>query len=98
MNLPYKKAPCKHCPFRKDTLKNWLRYRIVEILKQKSFICHKTIGEDAQQCAGHMILKGDDNIFVKTANRYNVVLELNNQDIVFDSEADCIAHHGGGLE
>lgn len=91
MNLPYVKKPCKECPFKKDTLKHWLgKYRISEILKQTSFVCHKKTN---LQCSGHMQLLGSKNNFVELADRLNIKLNLIGSNLIFDSESDCIDHH-----
>ena len=75
MKTPIVKKPCKDCPFRKDTLKGWLgEDRMTEFLNADSFICHKTTGgtlRDRKQCAGHMLMKGHENAFVRHAARMN---------------------------
>lgn len=97
--LPYVKKPCKNCPFKKDTMRGWLgKERMTEILGDDSFVCHKTTqGEmkDRRQCAGHMIMKGEDNMFVALAQRIGQPVQLGGQDQVFDSKQDCIDHHSG---
>ena len=97
--LPYVSSPCKDCPFKKDTLRGWLgKERMEEILAQDSFVCHKTTAKemkDRRQCAGHMIMKGDENQFVQLAARFGTPVELSGQEQVFDSEEDCINHHSG---
>ena len=91
MKLPYVKKPCKDCPFRKDSLKGWLgQDRIAEILKQPSFVCHKN---NELQCAGHMIIKGQDNNFVELASRMNINLDLSGNELVFGSKTECIEQH-----
>lgn len=93
MNLPYCKTPCKDCPFRKDSLKGWLgSNRIIEILNQDSFTCHKT--NKTLQCAGHMITLGDYNVFVRTAEKMNIPIMLRGQELVFNNQLDLIKHHG----
>lgn len=61
-------APCKSCPFKKDTLKGWLgESRAEDLVKsiiheEKTFSCHKTTGvlgnepKDTQMCAGALLL------------------------------------------
>jgi len=75
-------------------MKGWLgEKRIREILSADTFVCHKTTGgkiEDRLQCAGHMLLKGEENVFVRTANSMGIDLELSGRDEVFDTEEDCI--------
>lgn len=94
MKIPCVKKPCKDCPFRKDTLKGWLgKNRMVEILGSESFVCHKNTN---LQCAGHMILKKEDNGFVKLAKRLNDNLELKGQTLVFADQQSCIDHHTNG--
>lgn len=91
MRLPYVKQPCKDCPFRKDSKKGWLgEDRMTEIIKAESFVCHKN---NELQCAGHMILNQDTNMFVGLASRLGLALELGEKDLVFDSKQDCINHH-----
>ena len=89
--LPHIKKPCRDCPFRKDTLRGWLgEARMREILAEDSFVCHKKAD---MQCAGHMLVKGNDNTFVRLAGRLRIPLELSGNDLVFDTIADCIQHH-----
>lgn len=98
----YVKKPCKDCPFRKDSMKGWLgKDRVTEFLDTDSFICHKTTGgelTDRRQCAGHMLMKGQSNGFVRIANQLGERLNLTGGDLVFDSEQDCIDHHSWEAE
>lgn len=90
-SLPNVKKPCGDCPFRKDTLNGWLgAERMTEILDQQSFVCHK---KNHLQCAGHMLMKGESNSFVRLAGRLNIKLDLSGKDLVFDSYDECIDHH-----
>ncbi|MBE0420152.1 hypothetical protein EI165_08445 [Pseudoalteromonas nigrifaciens] len=90
-SLPNVKKPCGDCPFRKDTLNGWLgAERMTEILDQQSFVCHK---KNHLQCAGHMLMKGESNSFVRLAGRLNIKLDLSGKDLVFDSNDECIDHH-----
>lgn len=90
-NLPNVKKPCKNCPFRKDTLRGWLgSERMTEILESQSFVCHKKI---ELQCAGHMIINGQKNDFVRLAGRLGIKLDLSGKELVFDSANECIKHH-----
>lgn len=89
--LPHIKKPCRDCPFRKDTLQGWLgEGRMTEILSADSFVCHK---KTSMQCAGHMLIKGQDNAFVRLASRLNMPLSLSGRELVFDNQAACIKHH-----
>ncbi|EBC6378462.1 hypothetical protein C3570_22870 [Salmonella enterica] len=89
--LPHIARPCRDCPFRNDTLKEWLgAERMQEILGADSFVCHK---KTDKQCAGHMLIKGNDNLFVLVAGRMGIPLELSGRELVFDNEQDCIEHH-----
>ena len=91
VKLPHKVSPCKNCPFKKDTLKGWLgSERMTEIINYHSFVCHK---DNSKQCAGHMILNGDKNAYVRLAHRMKLDLKLINQDLVFDTAEECIKHH-----
>jgi hypothetical protein len=90
-SLPNTKKPCKECPFRKDTLKGWLgEERMTEILDFDSFVCHK---KNHLQCAGHMLINGQKNAFVRLADRLNIPLELSGQELIFHSGDECIEHH-----
>jgi len=83
--------PCQDCPFRKDTLQGWLgKDRMTEILAADSFVCHK---KTDMQCAGHMLLNGQDNAFVRLADRLGIQLDLAGREQVFESKAACIEHH-----
>lgn len=91
MNLPNCKKPCKDCPFRKDSLKGWLgENRMIEILNQHSFVCHKN---KKLQCAGFMIIKGDESSFVSLAKTLNVETKLTGHELIFENKNDCINHH-----
>lgn len=91
MKLPHIKAPCRDCPFRKDSLKGWLgEQRAAEILAADSFVCHKRTD---MQCAGHMLINGNDNAFVRAAAMLNIALDLSEREQVFASKAACIDHH-----
>lgn len=95
MSLPNVKKPCSNCPFRKDSLKGWLgRERMREILDQETFVCHKTLDTERLQCAGHMLMKGDENAFVRLANQLNMPLKLSGHELVFETDQECIDHHG----
>lgn len=89
--LPHIKKPCRDCPFKKDTLRGWLgEERMTEILAADSFVCHK---KTDMQCAGHMLINGLENGFVRLASRLHITLDLTGKDQVFESKAACIAHH-----
>ncbi|HCT5749784.1 DUF6283 family protein [Pseudomonas aeruginosa] len=89
--LPHIKKPCRDCPFRKDTLPGWLgKKRMTEILAAESFVCHK---KTDMQCAGHMLINGQANAFVRLADRLGMQLDLTGKEQVFDSRAACIKHH-----
>lgn len=89
--LPHIKKPCRDCPFRKDTLLGGLgEERAVEILRADSFVCHK---KTDMQCAGHMLINGEQNAFVRLAARLRIPLELTGREQVFESLSDCVEHH-----
>lgn len=91
MKVPCVKKPCKDCPYRKDSLKGWLgKERMTELLKEDSFVCHKNT---SLQCAGHMLIKKEANIFVRTAQIYKTDLDIKGSELVFDTEQQCIDHH-----
>lgn len=91
IKLPNMNKPCKDCPFKKDCLEGWLGSdRMKEILSSRSFVCHK---KKALQCAGHMILKGEENEFYQMAKLMGIDLGLSGRESIFDSKEECIAHH-----
>ncbi|KWK68837.1 DUF6283 family protein [Burkholderia ubonensis] len=91
MKLPHMKCPCRDCPFRTDTLKGWLgEQRTAAILAADSFVCHKRTD---MQCAGHMLINGNGNAFVRMASMLNIALDLSGHEQVFESRAACIEHH-----
>jgi hypothetical protein len=61
-----------------------------EILAGDSFVCHKNT---KLQCAGHMLIKGGANAFVRLARRLRIDLPLKGRHLVFETEQECIAHH-----
>ena len=90
--LPYMKRPCRDCPFRTDAPRGWLgTSRAREILAADSFVCHK---KRVMQCAGHMLLRGERNAFVRAANGLGIELDLCGHEVVFESDARWLAHHG----
>ena len=89
--LPHMPSPCQDCPFRKDSLQGWLgASRMDDYLRKGSFVCHK---KHDFQCAGHMLIKGDENTFVQVAGRLRIPLNLTGRELVFDTQTDCINHH-----
>ena len=91
MKLPNVKKPCRDCPYRRDSQKGWLgEERMAELLEANSFVCHKN---KSLQCAGHMLVKGDENQFVSLAKRLDMPLNLSGRELVFDSKEECIEHH-----
>ncbi len=94
MNLPNAKKPCDgkiKCPFRTDCLSGWIgEERIKEIIDGESFVCHKNHN---LQCAGHLILKKEKNVFYQMAKRMGVNLNLKGFGLVFKTEQECINHH-----
>lgn len=97
MKLPHINIPCKDCPFRKDSLKGWLgSERAKEIAESDSFVCHKTTKgktEDRKQCAGHMLLVGDNSSFVRLASRLRIPIDLRGRELVFNDKSEFIDHH-----
>lgn len=89
--LPHIRKPCRDCPFRKDALQGWLgEDRMTEILAADSFVCHK---KTDMQCAGHMLMNGEGNAFVRLAARLRIPLDLTGGEQVFESKVTCIEHH-----
>ena len=89
------KVPCKECPFNKDTFFRLGLVRAEEIVKSKSFVCHKTTNErkiDRKQCAGFMHLI-PENEFQKVADFYNINTDLRNREAVFENVEDFLKHH-----
>lgn len=91
MRLPNQKAPCRDCPFRTDALPGWLgAERMREILAARTFVCHK---KTQLQCAGHMLIKGEENDFVQLAARLGLDTGLKGRALVFETEQACINRH-----
>lgn len=89
--LPHMKRPCKDCPFRKNSLKGWLgEARASEFARCSNFLCHK---DTDFQCAGHMIMRGQNNDFVRMASRLNANLDLKGESLIFERSQDFINHH-----
>lgn len=95
MKIPCIKQPCQDCPFRTDSTKGWLgKKRMTEILESDSFTCHKTNDLPARlQCAGHMLIKGENNAFVAHAIDIGDDLRLKGRELIFKTEQACIDHH-----
>lgn len=94
--LPHVKRPCRDCPFRADASKGWLgEDRASELLSASSFVCHKNT---SLQCAGHMLINGQDNSFVQVATRLGIQLDLKGEELVFKSKDACIEHHSRSRE
>ena len=90
-SLPNCKKPCANCPFRTDAPEGWLgSERMAEILDQGSFVCHK---KQHLQCAGHMLINGQRNDFVRMASRLNIPLDLSGRELVFETRDQCVDHH-----
>lgn len=72
-------------------MQGWLgKDRMTELLDTGSFVCHKNTD---LQCAGHMLIKGLDNQFVRLAEQWNEDLKLKGRELVFKTVDECIAHH-----
>lgn len=76
---------------------------MTEILNDESFVCHKTTnGQIAKrkQCAGHMLVKREDNAFYQLAIRmgFEEQLGLSGEELVFEHEQDLIKHHQDSRE
>ena len=89
--MPHIVRPCRNCPFKKDAIKGWLgQERMEEILGCDSFVCHK---KPDKQCAGHMLINGEKNGYVRLAGRLGIELDLSGRELVFDTKKDCLDHH-----
>jgi hypothetical protein len=104
MNLPYMKKPCNNCPFRKDSKQGWLGLkRIKEILKQDTFVCHKTLEYDDEgnnlnnttlkQCAGHMIHRKELNVFYRLLKIIKLENTIKGHNLIFSSTKELMKHH-----
>lgn len=90
LKLPHVSRPCRDCPFRKDSLEGWLgEQRAEQISASPRFTCHK---KRDLQCAGHMLIHGSANDFVRMANRLEIELDLSGQELVFESPQAFIEH------
>lgn len=84
----YNRKPCADCPFTIRDVKVFSKERAMHVLSADSFVCHKTIGkgQEKRQCAGHMIIKGNENSFVAVAEQLGIELELCTQSDAFSKE------------
>ena len=90
LKLPYMKSPCSNCPFTKDCLEGWLgKERAIEISNASSFVCHK---KNDLQCAGSMVINGNDNEFVRLAESMRIDLDIKGKNKVFRSKKEMIKH------
>ena len=90
-SLPNCKSPCADCPFRKDSKINSLGgNRMTQILQQESFACHK---KHHLQCAGHMLIMKENNLFYRLAKHLEFEFELSGEELVFSSPEECIQSH-----
>ena len=76
---------------------------MTEILNDESFVCHKTtngLRAKRKQCAGHMLVKREDNAFYQLAIRmgFEEQLGLSGEELVFEHEQDLIKHHQDSRE
>lgn len=46
-----------------------------------------------KQCAGFMLLKGEESTFVRLAKVLQIDTGLTGRELVFDNKQDCINHH-----
>lgn len=95
--LPYQERPCSSCPFRKTSPSlHHLGDRMAQIIASSTHTCHKTQdvpGRPPLQCAGHMLLKGEQNLFVQFAQRLGFSLALTGRELVFKTPEDALIHH-----
>lgn len=72
-------------------MQGWLgKDRVTEILAADSFVCHK---KTDMQCAGHMLINGQDNAFVRLAGQLRIPFDLTGSAQIFESKAACIENH-----
>lgn len=97
--LPNVPKPCggkTPCPFKKDCMNGWLgEKRATEIAYSESFTCHKN---NELQCAGHMLLKKEENQFYALAMRFKKLgmktnLVLSGEETIFQTVKQFIDHH-----
>lgn len=77
-------------------MEGWLgKERMTEIVNSDSFVCHETISDanSQKQCAGHMILLKEHNLFYRMAHFYNKDLHLKGEELIFKNREACISHH-----
>jgi hypothetical protein len=68
---------------------------MTEIIDTGNFVCHK---KNHLQCAGHMLINGDDNEFVRLAKQLDIPLVLSGRELIFDTREQCIVHHQSDRE
>ena len=69
---------------------------MAQIVASDAHTCHQTqhlANEKMLQCAGHMLLKNNQNLFVQLATRLGFRLELTGRELVFNTPDEAIVHH-----
>ena len=67
--------------------------RAEEIANANAFVCHKTLNSERKQCAGHMLMMGDQNEFSRLASHLGLDTGLHGRELLHDSVESFIAHH-----
>lgn len=90
---PYKKKPCKNCPLRKGSQKVG-KEEISYILQTQNYYCQATPKKsDKMACAGHLILKKQENQFYRFSHKIGIRLELQETESVFNTTYDASKYH-----
>ena len=97
--VPCRRNPCSNCPFRSDlpANKGWLgKKEATEIIQYESVIYHKTVGDldrGRLQCAGHMILRKDKNVFYRFAKYLGILPKLSGIGTVVKTAKEFVELH-----
>lgn len=91
----YCKSPCGPCPFRVKCKLNPLgEKKAVEITQTDSFPCHRTEEPNLLQCAGHIHVMGNHNVFNRLSMAFDgKYIPIKNTEVLFKTKEDFIEHH-----
>jgi hypothetical protein len=89
----YCKKPCATCIFRKENDAVILHQIAVDISNNNTHTCHNTHGKKRKQCAGHMLVAGNENLFVRCAIAFKDPVQVTGKELVFEDMDEFVNHH-----
>lgn len=83
--------PCPSCPYRTDADKKaYTREEIAFENSQVSMGCRR---EQNAECAGHMLMNGNKNFYVRILQRIEPDYELSGRELIFKDAKSLLAHY-----